>query len=65
LVVKAAYIDAPDPDVGPHADAAKAGDVAPIRLGLGQRFALWGLGLMLVLLGICPAVAEWLARAAF
>jgi NADH-quinone oxidoreductase subunit N len=54
LVVKAAYIDT----------TGKAEHPEPIRLRPMQKFAVWGLGIALVMLGICPAAADWLAARA-
>ncbi len=51
LVVKEAYIAPP-------------GEAAAIRLRPLQIMVLWGLGLALLVLGVCPAPADWLARAA-
>jgi NADH-quinone oxidoreductase subunit N len=68
LVVKAAYIDAPpageEPDdINPAASTVSATSVT-IALRPLQKMAMWGLGLLLLGLGICPAAASWLAARA-
>jgi NADH-quinone oxidoreductase subunit N len=53
LVVKEAYMAGPE-------DGAMAGG-APIALGARRRLALWGLAMLLLLLGVVPVAADWLA----
>jgi NADH-quinone oxidoreductase subunit N len=55
LVVKQAYIvDAPDSD--------KRGPVyPPIALSLGQKILVGILAGLLLVLGLCPAVSDWLS----
>jgi len=56
LVVKEAYIVVPD------ADDTRG----PIVLGALQKAAVWVLGALLLILGLCPAVSGWmLARGGF
>jgi NADH-quinone oxidoreductase subunit N len=54
LVVKEAYIVAP-------AVSAASTEAGPIRLGPWKTIALWVLAGLMLVLGLCPAAADWLA----
>jgi NADH-quinone oxidoreductase subunit N len=59
LVVKEAYIAGPVVAVGAGEAEGMAG--RPIVLGMLQKATIWILAALLLMLGVCPAAADWFA----